>query len=46
MIMSDKENSVLPATDSKQEDTTQKGSVIDMMLGKDPEKVIENKTLG
>ena len=34
--MSDKDDAVLPATDSKQEDTGQKGSVVDMMLGKSP----------
>jgi len=45
MIMSDKEDSVLPATDSEQEDTTKKGSVADMMLGKSPEKVIDSDTM-
>ena len=43
--MSEKEDSTLPASDSKQEDTSQKGSVVDMMLGKSAEKVIDSDTM-
>ena len=43
--MSDKEDSILPASDSKLEDTGQKGSVADMMLGKSSEKVIDSDTM-
>ena len=45
MNMSDKEDLILPANDSKQQDTTQKGSVVDMMLGKSSEKVIDHDTM-
>ena len=44
--MSKKEDSILPAdSDSVQSDTTQKGSVADMMLGKSSEKVIDSDTM-
>tara|TARA_B110000014_G_scaffold153242_1_gene107198 strand:+ start:22 stop:840 length:819 start_codon:yes stop_codon:yes gene_type:complete len=45
MIMENNEDSVLPSTSSKQEDTNQKGSVVDMMLGKSDEKVIDSETM-
>ena len=32
--MENNEDSILPSKSSEQEDTTQKGSVVDMMLGK------------
>ena len=44
--MSKKEDSILPADSSSvQSDTTQKGSVADMMLGKSSEKVIDSDTM-
>ncbi|MBT4326988.1 MAG: adenylate/guanylate cyclase domain-containing protein, partial [Candidatus Nitrosopelagicus sp.] len=44
--MSKKEDSVLPSdSSSTQSDTTQKGSVADMMLGKSSEKVIDSDTM-
>ena len=44
--MSKKEDSILPADSSSvQSDTTQKGSVADMMLGKSSEKVIDSDNM-
>ena len=44
--MSKKEDSILPAeSDSTQSDTSQKGSVVDMMLGKSSEQVIDFDTM-
>ena len=44
--MSEKRDSILPAeSDSTQSDTSQKGSVVDMMLGKSAEKVIDHDTM-
>ena len=45
MIMENNDDSVLPSTSSEQEDTNQKGSVVDMMLGKSSEKVIDSETM-
>ena len=43
--MENNDDSILPSTDYEQEDTTQKGSVADMMLGKSSEKVIDSDTM-
>jgi class 3 adenylate cyclase len=44
--MSEKDDSVLPAeSDLVQSDTSEKGSVVDMMLGKSDEKVIDSETM-
>ena len=43
--MENNEDSILPSTSSEQEDTSQKGSVVDMMLGKSDEKVIDSETM-
>ena len=44
--MSNNDDSVLPAeSDAVQSDSAQKGSVVDMMLGKSSEKVIDSDTL-
>ena len=44
--MSKKEDSILPADSNfAQSDTTQKGSVADMMLGKSDERVIDSETM-
>ena len=44
--MSEKDDSVLPAkSDTAQSDSSQKGSVVDMMLGKSSEKVIDSDTM-
>ena len=44
--MSEKDDSVLPAkSDVAQSDSSQKGSVVDMMLGKSSEKVIDSDTM-
>ena len=45
MIMENNEDSILPSTSSEQEDTSQKGSVVDMMLGKSNEKVVDSETM-
>jgi len=42
--MSDNENSEIP-TELKQEDTGEKGSMIDLMLGKSNEKTIDSETM-
>ena len=42
--MENNEDSILPSTSSEQEDTSQKGSVVDMMLGKSNEKVVDSET--
>ena len=44
MTMVDNEDAVLPA-DTVQKDSTEKGSVVDMMLGKSDEKVIDSETM-
>jgi class 3 adenylate cyclase len=43
--MSDKEDTILPASDSDLTDTDEKGSVVDMMLGKSSEKVIDSNIM-
>ena len=44
--MSEKDDSVLPAkSEAAQSDSSQKGSVVDMMLGKSSEKVIDSDTM-
>ena len=44
--MSKKDDSILPAdSDKVQSDSTEKGSVVDMMLGKSSEKVIDSDTM-
>ena len=44
--MSEKDDSVLPAaSDTAQSDSSQKGSVVDMMLGKSNEKVVDSDTM-
>ena len=44
--MSEKDESVLPAESNKvQSDSSRKGSVVDMMLGKSSEKVIDSDTM-
>jgi len=44
--MSEKDDSVLPAkSEATQSDSSQKGSVVDMMLGKSSEKVIDSDTM-
>ena len=44
--MSEKDDSVLPAaSDTVQSDSSQKGSVVDMMLGKSNEKVVDSDTM-
>ena len=44
--MSEKDDSVLPAkSEAAQSDSSQKGSVVDMMLGKSSEKVIDSETM-
>ncbi len=44
--MSEKDDSVLPAkSEAAQSDSSEKGSVVDMMLGKSSEKVIDSDTM-
>ena len=44
--MSEDKDSVLPAeSNHAQSDSAQKGSVVDMMLGKSSEKVIDSETM-
>ena len=43
--MSEKEDTVLPASNSDLTDTDEKGSVVDMMLGKSSEKVIDSNII-
>ena len=43
--MNEKDDSVLPADSITQSDSSQKGSVVDMMLGKSSEKVIDSETM-
>ena len=44
--MSKKDDSILPAdSDNVQSDSTEKGSVVDMMLGKSSEKVVDSDTM-
>ena len=44
--MSEKEDSILPAdSSSAQSDTAEKGSVVDMMLGKSSEKALDHDTM-
>ena len=44
--MSEKDDLVLPAkSEAAQSDSSQKGSVVDMMLGKSSEKVIDSDTM-
>ena len=44
--MSEKDDSVLPAdSTSAQSDSTRKGSVVDMMLGKSSQKVVDSETM-
>jgi len=45
MTMDNNEDSINPSTNLEQEDTAKKGSVVDMMLGKSPEKVIDHDTM-
>ena len=42
--MSDNQDDVLPA-DTRQDDSSDKGSMLDMMLGKSDEKVIDSETM-
>ena len=42
--MSDNEGKTLPA-DTTQDDSSDKGSMVDMMLGKSDEKVIDSETM-
>ena len=43
--MSEKEDTILPASNSDLTDTDEKGSVVDMMLGKSSEKVIDSNIM-
>ena len=43
--MSEKNDSVLPADSTTQSDSNEKGSVVDMMLGKSNEKTIDSETM-
>ena len=43
--MSEKDDSILPAKSNSQSNSDQKGSVVDMMLGKSSEKVIDSETM-